>query len=229
MRISKNRGLSLIAVFIILVVYNVITFVVPFERSGGFWIGYGFSILAILLTAGVGFYALSHESMKSKFYGLPLLRVTWIYLVIQVICGLIFMTFPVIPVWISVVISIILLGACLIGLIAVDIGKDEIVRVDNVIKGKVFYIKALKVDIDSLSAKTDDLLLGRSLKELSETIQYSDPMSSDQLFALEAKIEAKVAELRDAVDTRRVDDAKNLCSHIQQLFLERNKKCKLLK
>lgn len=229
MKFSRNKGLSIIVVFIVLVSYNVIAFVVPFRRSGGFWIGYGFSILAILLTAAVGFYALGHESMKSKFYGLPLLRVTWIYLVAQVVSALIFMTFPIIPVWISVVISIILLGVCLIGLIAVDIGKNEIVRIDNVIKGKVFYIKALKIDVDSLSAKTDDLLLGRSLKELSETIQYSDPMSCDQLFVLEAKIEEKIAELRDAVDTRRVEDAKNLCSYIQQLFLERSRKCKLLK
>ena len=229
MKFSKNKVLSIIAVFIILVVYNVITFVVPFKRSGGFWIGYGFSILAILLTAGVGFYALNHESMKSKFYGLPLLRVAWIYLVFQVIFGLVFMTVTAIPFWISIVISILFLGACLIGLIAVDIGKDEIGRVDNVIEKKVFYIKALQVDIDSLSAKTDDLILGRSLKELSETIQYSYPMSSDQLFALEAKIEAKVAELRAAVDTRRLEDAKNLCTNIQQLFIERNKKCKLLK
>lgn len=57
MNISKNKGLSLVIVFILLAVYNLIAFVLPFNRGGMFWTGYVFSMAAILLTASVGFYA----------------------------------------------------------------------------------------------------------------------------------------------------------------------------
>jgi hypothetical protein len=51
-------------------------------------------------------------------------------------------------------------------------------------------------------------------------------MSNAQLAAIENKIEAKVAALVDTVDTKVV---KSLCSELQQLLAERNRKCKALK
>ena len=227
MNLTKNKGLSIAAVFTIIAVYNVIAFVLPFIRSSGFWIGYSFSMLAMLLTAVVSLYALGREGLKSKVYGIPLVSVIWLYLIIQLIAGLIEMAVPLIPYQYGLVVNVVLLGGCLIGLIAVNIGKEEIERIDEKVKEKVFFIKSLHGDVDGLIARTTDESLKKAIKELSDTIRYCDPMSNLQLAAIENRIEVKVASLADSISS--TDTAKAICNELQQLFAERNRKCKLLK
>ena len=73
------------------------------------------------------------------------------------------------------------------------------------------------------------MISGDVLKELADTIQYSDPMSSPQLAAIENKIDVKATDLSQAVEKSEGDAIKALCNELQQLFAERNRKCKILK
>jgi hypothetical protein len=257
MKLTKNNTLFLASVFIIMAVYNVVVFILPFSKGGWFWTGYGFSMFAFVLTAAVGLYAFGREKLQSKFYRIPLVSVARRYLIVQLIVGILEMIFqhnqylvgilemvfqnnPYLVGFLKMVsqnsqyfqfqygiaLNAILLGACLIGLIAVDAAREEIERIDEKIKEKVFYIKSLQVDIECLVDKTLDESVKKILKNLAETIKYSDPMSSPQLASIENKIETKVAILTETVDA---NDIKALCNELQQLFAERNRKCKILK
>jgi hypothetical protein len=201
MKFTKNRKMFFIAVFIIIAVFNVIVFVIPFHKGGGFWSGYGFSMLALLLSAAVSFYAFDKEGLKSKFYGIPLISVVWRYLVIQLIIGLLEMILDFIPIpfQYGIAVNTIILGACLLGLITVEAVKDEVVRIDEKIKEKVFYIKSLQADVEGLIGRAPDDMR-KLVKDLAETIRYSDPMSSPQLAAIENKIEARASVLAEAVN-----------------------------
>ena len=229
MKFTKNKFMSLIATFVVLAMYNVAAFVIPFEKTGGFWTGWSFSIFAILMTAAVGLFALGHEGIKSKFYGMPLVSVVWTYTVIQIFVGFIEMSVTVVSFRYGIVLNTVMLGFCLLGLIGTTIGKGEVEKLEPVIKEKVFYIKSLLADIEMLPAKVTDTVIKKQLKDLAETVRYSDPMSSPQLAALENKIENKVAQLVEATEMETNETIKVLCGEIQQLFAERNKKCKLLK
>lgn len=228
MKFTKNKGTFLTVVLVVLIMFNVIAFTIPFVRGAGFWTGYGFSIVAIILSAGVGLYGLGHEGMKSKFYGFPIAYTAWIYLIVQVIVGFVEMALPGIPFQYSIVINVILMAASLAGLAAADIGKEEMERIDIVVEEKVFYIKSLQSDIEGMVSKAQDTELKKSLKDLAETIRYSDPMSSPQLTALENKIEMKVSALCEGFE-QESSSAKSTCEELQQLFAERNRKVKLLK
>lgn len=229
MNISKNKGISLVTVFIILAVYSVFAFVLPFNRGGMFWTGYGFSMAAILLMIGVVFYTLGREGLRSKVYGWPLISLVWRYLIAQLITSLVEMAFPSIPFQYGIVLNAILLGFCLIGLIAIDIGKEEIECIDKKIKEKVFYIKSLQADVEGIVRRSADETTKKLLNDLVEAIRYSDPMSSPQLKVIENKIEAKVAVLMEDVSTSDFVSIKSVCDELQQLITERNKKCKILK
>ena len=227
MKISKTKGMYLAIIFIILAVYNVVVFVIPFVRGGTFWTGYGFSMLALFLAAAVSLYAFGREGLKSKFYGVPLASVAWRYLIVQLIVGTAEMALYMVPFQYFLAVNVILLGICLIGLIAIDAAKDAIEQIDEKVKEKVFYIKQLQVDVEGLADKAQDEHVRKALKDLAETIRYSDPMSSPQLAAIENKIEAKVSVLTQNIADVAATAA--LCDELQQLFAERNRKCKLLK
>ena len=231
MILTRNKKFFLAAIFIIMAVYNVVVFIIPFDKGNGFWTGYGFSMLAMLIAAGVGFYVFDLEGLKSKFYGIPLVSVVWRYLLIQLVVGLleIGMDFIPIPFQYGIAVNVILLGACLIGLIAVNITREEIENIDEKIKGKVFYIKSLQADVEGLVDKAKDESVKKVLKDLTETIRYSDPMSSPQLAVIENRIEAKAAVLAETVENADVGAIKALCNEMQQLFAERSRKCKVLK
>jgi len=233
MALAKSKSVPFIAVCIIMAVYNVIVFVIPFKKNGGFWTGYSFSMLAMILTAGVSFYALGREKLRSKVYGIPLVMVAWRYLIIQLIIGLLQMILPLtpynIPFQYGIALNTVLLGGCFIGLIAIDAAREGIEFIDEKIKEKVFYIKSLQVNVECLVDKASDESVKKILKDLAETIKYSDPMSNQQLAAIENKIEAKAAALAEAVENAYSDVTKVLCSELKQLFAERNRKCKILK
>jgi len=229
MNIINNKRLFFIAVFIVLVVYNVIVFVIPFDRGGSFWTGYFFSMIAILLAAAVSVYAFDRKGLRKKVYGVPLIYVVFWFLVIQLALGLFEMLLFFIPSHYLIALNIILLGAFLIGLITAVAGKEEIERSDENMKEKVFTSNQLQVDVECLMDKTTDNISKKALKDLSETIRYSDPMSSPQLAAIENKIQSKVVILSEAVENKDTDSIKTLCIELQQLFAERNRKCKILK
>jgi hypothetical protein len=226
---TKHRWMTIAVILIIIAVYNVIVFTIPFTKEGGFWTGYAFSMTALLLTAVVEFFFFERQDLKSRFYGWPLRTVAWRYLIIQLVVGLLEMILTSIPFRYGIALNAVLLGACLIGLIAVSAAKEEIERIDEKIKGKVFYIKSLQADVEGLVDKATDEATKKTLQELVDTIRYSDPMSNEQLAAIENKIEGKTAMLAEAVENSIEESIKALCAELQQLFAERNRKCKMLK
>lgn len=227
---NKKKLRYLISMVIILLLFNVIVFAVPFTRTQNFWIGYAFAMVSIVAVLLAFTYTLGRDTtLKSKFYGLSLIYIAWIFLIIQLPISLIFMALPNIPMWICVIVCGLIFGVCSIGFIATDASKEEIERIDNTVKEKVFYIKSLQVDLEVLLGEASDTLLHKALKELLKTVQYSDPMSHESLSTLESKIESKTYELKEVIAGNNIEKAKAMCNKIHNLMIERNKKCKLLK
>jgi len=212
-------------------VYNVSIFAIPFNRESEFWLGYGFFMSALVLATAVGNYVINLKGLRSKVYGIPLISVIWRYLVAQFIVSLALMIFYFAPYAfrIGLALSTALLGACLIGLISVNAVREKIERIDEKIKEKVLFIKSLQADVENLVAKVLDESVKKSLKNLAETIKFSDPMSNAKLAELESEISAKIALLSQNIEKADKDEANKLCEELQQLFAERNRKCKILK
>lgn len=214
----------------VLVVFNVLSFAIPFVRNRSFWVAYVFSMISIIFFLATCLYAFKEEkSLKSKFYGWSIILIACGYTLIQCILSLIFMAIPVIPFWITIVVCILCFAIGTIGIIVTDASINEVEKLDKTIAEKVFYIKSLQIDIEFLKGSTTDVVLVNSLKELAETIQYSDPMSSEKLSEIESDILHKAGKLKDVVKENKTDLAQAMCLEIKQLMVERNKKCKLLK
>ena len=230
MKLTKNKMLELLAALLVLVVYNVIFFALPITRDAKCWNAYGFSMLAIILMAGMSFYALWRGDMRSKFYRLPVLYVTWIYAAVQIVAGFLFIVAAAaVPLWLETCVNVLLLAACLLGLIAVELGVTEINRLDETVRRKVFYIQSLRIKVEGMAEKTVEGNLKKALTEYAEAIRYSDPMSSPALAELENALETKTALLGEQTEAGNADAALSLCGELRQLLAEREKKCRLLK
>ena len=225
---GKISGFTILGV--ILVVFNIIMFVIPVEKNAVFWLSYGFTTAAFLLQIAVFADAFGKAyTMKSRFLGLPLAYVGISHLVLQLIVCFIFTALAnIVAPWVVVIVYVVLLGFTLISLVLVDVGRDEIVRIDEKAKAKVFFIKSLQIDVEMLFEQLNNEQLKEMIQILTNAIKYSDPMSSEELYDLESNIESKVSELKK-ISHEDIESASSLIEEINLLILERNKKCKLLK
>ena len=221
---KKNNLMSYLALGIMFVLFNVIAFVIPTEKTATFWTAYAFSVVAFAVQIPLWKIALGKkDTLKSKFLGIPVIHVVITYLIIQLIAFAVFMILPTLPVWLAVVVCAIILAISALCAIAGQAGANEINRVEEKIKVKRAFIQFLQVDLEMLAENETDAETKSSLKRLAEKVRFSDPMSHEMLGELESRITNKVEELKASADKN------TLIVEIEALLTERNKKCKILK
>ena len=220
----KKKGLAYAVLVIAFALFNVIAFFIPTEKTATFWIAYAFSTIAFALQIVIWKLAFKGtDTIKSKFLGIPLLSVGFRYSAIQVIAFAVFMIFPTLPTWIPIVVCSVILGGSAICLIGTETGREEINRVEEKVKSKVFYIKSLQVDVEMLAETESDPTTKAELIKLAEKIRFSDPMSSDALAEIDTEIASKIKEIKTS------NDKLAIIAITSALVEERNKKTKILK
>lgn len=227
---SKNK-LRLYAVLAILfVVLSVVAFALPLAKTATFWISYVFAVVALAVQIYAYPKAFDGESVKSKFYGFPIARVTTIYLVAQLVLSLIFMIAGKwVPAWIPVILFVLMLGAAAIGFVAAEGMRDEVERQDVVHKANVGTMRALQSKSIVIAGQCEDAETKKALNAFAEALRFSDPVSSDALADIEENLTGLVEELGNAVMDKDYSAAKSLCAKASSLLADRNRVCKLNK
>lgn len=221
---KKNHVMSYLALGIVFALFNVIAFVIPTDKTTTFWTAYGFSVVAFAAQIPLWKIAFGKkDTLKSKFLGIPVIHVGITYLIIQLIAFAIFMIFPMLPVWLAIVVCSTILAIAALCAIAGQAGANEINRVEEKIKVKRAFVQFLQIDIEMLAETETDNETKTALKKLAEKVRFSDPMSHEMLGELESRITAKVEEMKTA------SDKIALVREAEVLLMERNKKCKILK
>lgn len=221
---KKTNLLSYLSLGIVFALFNVLAFVIPADKTATFWTAYAFSVVAFAAQIPLWKIALGKkDTLKSKFLGIPVIHVGITYLIIQLIAFAIFMIFPMLPVWLAVVVCSIILAISSLCAIAGQAGANEINRVEEKIKVKRAFIQFLQTDIEMLAEIEPDAETKAELKKLAEKVRFSDPMSHEMLSELESRITAKVEDIKTA------SDKIALVREVEVLLMGRNKKCKILK
>lgn len=221
---SRNKRLGCIILLVAFVVASVVVFAIPTEKTASFWVAYIFTCIAFaaqMLIWNIGFR--DNTPLKSKFLGIPVVRVGYIYLALQLITLAVLLVYPCLPLWVTIIISVLIVGISAICMITAEIGRDIISNVEEKVQSKVSYIREIQTDIEIAAERESDSATKRRIQKLAEKVRYSDPISSDELFELEKKISEKVKDLNGA------DDKLAIVDEIELLLLERNKKCVIIK
>ena len=229
----KKRMTSVLAVYVIvLVVYSVAFFVVPFEKTGVVWTTYIFSVLALIAGPYIVCFAFwNGETIKSKIYGFPILQLGILYTIMQIVFSIIVCiinSFLEVPVWIVVVASVLWMGCAGIGLIAADNTRDIIEKQENETAVQTKTAKYFRISIDEIVDLCEDEKVKVQLTKLAEEIRFSDPVSASELEEIEAKIMDELAHLHEVINGD-AEEAIDVIKKIAGLVADRNRRCKLLK
>lgn len=80
------------------------------------------------------------------------------------------------------------------------------------------------VDIEMLRDSVKDPELKTQLGRLAEAVKYSDPMTTDAVADVDARIHQETFALQTYCQDGDVVAAKDSCAKLQRLYVERNKK-----
>lgn len=232
---NKNFKKYLLVVGIILVIYNLLVFIIPFKHINNltFWLTWVFGLISILGQPIIAFIALKDsQSLKSKIYGWPIIKIGYVYLIVQLIICLLFFILGIfvnVATWIVVLLSIVLIGLISIGLIATDTYKEEIIKMEESAPLSTKFINNLKANSRSLLTKVDNSKLKAELQVLIDTINYSDPVSSDSSLEIEDEINRKFNDLKNDISNYNFDNVIDNIRELTSLVNERNEIVKINK
>ena len=227
---DKNKIRGIAALAIVLVVYNVLAFAIPFPKNGCFWAAWVFGLVAILAQAAFLLLAFQHgDGAKSKFYGFPVARVGVVYLCVQLVLSFLFMglAFVKCPAWIPVVLSVILLAAAALGLIVTDAVRDEVERQDSKRRADTLGMKQLYAAVAACSDRCADPELKKPVQKLADALRYADPVSSEATREAENTLRMYLVDLESAVDAADADRIKSACAAMTSALADRNRLSKL--
>ena len=224
---KKDAIRGIIALAVVLILYILIAFLIPFAHTAAFWVSFAFTLIAFaVVSVSIYIAFIKKPDAKSRFYGFPIARIGVIYGAVQLVAGVVVMALAaIVPAWAAALGYAIALGVAVIGLVSADAVVEEIHVQDAKLKKDVTLMRGLQSKVNQLAAQWDNT----ALKALAEEFRYSDPVSSEALAEAEADLSAAVDELQAAFVDGDKDAAAQLCRKASALLAERNRLCKLNK
>lgn len=224
---KRNFTRSAICLGVLLLLYILLAFLIPFPKTAVFWLSFGFTLVAFAVTSWALYTAfLKKPGSTSRFYGFPIARIGVIYGGGQLVCGLLFMALGKwTPTWLAVLVYAAMLGAAVIGLMGAETVVDTIQSQEQKMKQDVRFMRDLQSKVNQMAAQC-------SLPEVNqfcENIRYSDPVSSEALAEIDLDLSAAVDNLQSAIVDGDNIAIRQLAQKADNVLNERNRLCKLNK
>ena len=157
------------------------------------------------------------------------MSVSWTGAVIIAVLGAALMLIPGCPAWIAAAVCVVAFALNAIAVLKAVWASGEVQRIDEKVKTQTAFIKNLTVDAESILARAKSEAVKADCRKVYEAVRYSDPMSSEALSVIEAKITAKLDELSSAVGADDAEKVRKIADEIVILVADRNKKCKAMR
>ncbi len=230
----NKKTVSAIAVVAIVAIVYVLCFVlIPFPKYNSGWISFGFTLASFFIGLGIYLYAFKDgSSPASKLYGFPVFRIGYIYVIAQLVLGIVICRLDTtvdVPEWITVLASVVLLALASIGVILTDNARDAVEGIEAEAERVIMPTKLFKLDIAATVDLCTDETVKKELVKLAEDIKYSDPVSSEATEEVEDALFEEMAVLRSLVEGNDSEGALEQTRKVTNLLNERNRICKAFK
>lgn len=229
-RIGKKTIVTTLILAVILAAYNVLYFVIPYNRdlsNAAMWITYGVTTFLTAFSAVTVCIGIYDKELKSRVLGIPILYLGYGVLVAQFVIDTVITAvgsrFEV-GAWVAAVVETLLLAFFFISLIARTAYKDTIKKIDEK-EYKESFIRELRPELKLLVDSVNDGEVKTALNKLCETVLCTDPVSSKFVIEIEDEISEKIKVLKESVAAG--DDVKSLNLIRETDLLVKERKLKL--
>lgn len=226
---KRNKKKMYITIGILLIVFTVIMFALPFSKTVVFGLAYVFGMFAII--AQIYFLRIAFENgedAKSKFYGFPIAKIGMLYLVIQLILSLIECIMAAfLPIWAVVAANVLPIGIAAVGSVAADTMRDEIVRQDATLIRDLSNMRNLQSESLALVDICQDEQLKSDLQKLADDFRYSDPVSSESTKEIEEELKEYIGKIQELLRNGNITESHELCEKAKACLKRRNQACRL--
>ena len=234
---NKSTGLIYLVVWLsVVALYNIIVFSIPeyindvSRFTPMFWAGYGLMMtlfVAQLITTVLALNKLGPT--KQLLFRLPLLKTSIVSTVIVFPISILFMIFPNSPTWVGVILMALVIFGTVVMYARALLLPAVVEGVEKQIRVKSVFIKSLTADAEALLRTSDNEEINKSIENVYEMIRYSDPLSVDEVAAIEANITSAFLSFKEAIDNADEKEVKAKEKLLNSLINQRNTKVKLLK
>jgi hypothetical protein len=221
---KKTVGLSFAIFGIVFAIYNLIVFLFLKPETPVFWMSYGFMVLAFALQILGMYLSFKEFSVQAVFFGIPLAQFTLYYFFAELFMSAVFMIFQGIPWKIPVILQVILLAIYAVVAIVSVASRDATKASKDHYQNKATEMRLNTIDVEMLRDECQDPELKNQLRRLAEAVKYSDPMTNDFVADVDARIRQETFALQTYCQDGDVAAAKDSCTKLQRLYVERNKK-----
>jgi len=231
---AKNnnvRNSSMTIVLIAALVMSAIVFLIPMERPAAFWITYGAELLAIILQFPIFWLAYRNANTAEKrLFAFPVFTTGYTYLLAQTvtsaaiyICILIWEDFPV---WLTWLISIIILGVFAAWYIVANNARESVVELQNQKTENTKFMYEARAKFEILKNRASDESVKAKLNDLYQLLRLSDPVSNSSTANIESELMYKFSVLEDAIQNSSSETVIQVADEIIRMANERNTMCK---
>lgn len=214
---------------VLLAVYSISFWVIPFSKKTDNITAYLFSCIAIILSYITTYQAFqSTDDLTEKIYGYPIFRIGCVYAGVQMLISIVIDFVSVlitIPFWMVFVVCIICLGAAVIGMIMTENARQTVVGVYQETDSKEHKIKSFQLDVSAYVAKCQTPREKTEMEKLAEKFRFSDPVSNSQSEELEAILQVEVERLENMLDQEE-EIVLQQVQFVGNLLEDRNRRCK---
>lgn len=223
---KKESLRSYIILAFVFVIYMVAT--IPFPKTVVFWIAFSFSLVAIFFQIyTIRILKNGKARIKDRFYDYPRLRISALYLIIQIGVSILLMLFSEeVPVFAAVLVEVILMALAVVGCFAVEAAGREVIRQETEIKRELAKMEGLQEQIRRLISQCDEGKLKEILQRLAEEVRYSNPVSNDSSEEIEEEITVLFSEIEERMLDNDLENAEALCDRMRGFLRERDRICR---
>lgn len=222
-RNSPTTFLLCIAV-IIAVVFNVLVFLLADEYFGNFWSGYAFIMIA-LVAFTISCIVLSGKENNvgdQLFLSSPMLLISFMYLLIEMILGVIIMTMKNFDLTAGIVIQVLLFVAFLCIFLGLSFYKNRTVMLSDENRKSTAFKSTAVFAVESILNQCSDAIVKKKLSEIADLIQYGDPISTSDTIECENRINELFAQIESNLRGNPKETVAPMCDEIIVMLKQRN-------
>lgn len=229
----NRSGKVIICIYaVVIVLINIVFFLIPFSRHSASWIMYAFSMVSLLGSCMITMFSFLKSDLKSKVYGFPVFWIGCLYSIFQIVAGVLICTLDAlfeVPLWISVILSAVLLGLAMIGFAVTNQTRESIMELERNTVRDTAEMTCFILNVSSLVPLCKDPILKRKMEKLSEKFRYSDPVSNSKLQEIEDKISMEIDVLTQMLGKSENEMVFAKIDEIEVLLQTRNDRCRAMK